>query len=59
MPEAQIVTRVTGQTAKGSPLTNVEVDENFINLRDRIEEAKSEAQTQAESDALVLAIALG
>lgn len=52
---ATIVTRVTGDTAKGSPLTNAEVDQNFINLKDRIEEAKEEANT----DALVLAIALG
>lgn len=53
--EAQIVTRETGATAKGSPLTNAEVDQNFINLKDRIEEAQEEAST----DALVLAIALG
>jgi hypothetical protein len=53
--EAQIVTRETGATAKGSPLTNAEVDQNFINLKDRIEEAKDEAN----ADALALAIALG
>jgi hypothetical protein len=29
---ATIVTRETGATAKGSPLTNAEVDNNFINL---------------------------
>ena len=45
----------TGGTAKGSPLSSVEIDQNFINLKDRIEEAKTEADT----DALVLAIALG
>lgn len=56
---ATIVTRVTGDTAKGSPLTNAEVDANFINLRDRIEEAKTEAVSQADADALALAIALG
>lgn len=27
-----IVTRETGATAKGSPLTNIELDNNFINL---------------------------
>jgi hypothetical protein len=53
--EAQIITREVGDTAKGSPLTNAEVDQNFINLKDRIEEARLEANT----DALVLAIALG
>jgi predicted alternative tryptophan synthase beta-subunit len=52
---ATIVTRETGETAKGSPLTNAEVDANFINLRDRVEEVK----TEANADALALAIALG
>ncbi len=56
---AQIVTRQTGDTAKGTPLTNAEVDQNFINLRDRIEEAASETLQAADNDALVLAIALG
>lgn len=56
---ADIVTRETGATAKGSPLTNAEVDQNFINLRDRIEVAKVEAVAQADADALALAIALG
>lgn len=29
---ATIITRETGATAKGSPLTNAEVDNNFINI---------------------------
>lgn len=29
---ATIITRVLGATAKGTPLTNEEVDNNFINL---------------------------
>lgn len=29
---ATIITRLLGVTAKGSPLTNAEVDNNFINL---------------------------
>jgi hypothetical protein len=53
--EAQITTRVLEDTAKNSPLTNAEMDQNFINLRDRIEEALEEAKAEA----LVLAIALG
>jgi hypothetical protein len=57
--EAQIVTRETGATAKGTPLTNAEVDQNFINLRDRIEQVASESIIQADNDALVLSIALG
>jgi predicted alternative tryptophan synthase beta-subunit len=56
---ATIVTRETGATAKGSPLTNAEVDQNFINLRDRIEAAQAEAIATADADALALAIALG
>lgn len=31
---ATIVTRITGATAKGSPLTSTELDQNFINLND-------------------------
>lgn len=56
---ATIVTREVGTTAKGSPLTNAEVDQNFINLKDRVEEAKAETLTEAEAAALALAIALG
>ena len=37
-----IVTRETGATAKNSPLTNAEIDQNFINLNDnKLEAAKS------------------
>jgi hypothetical protein len=37
-----IVTRETGATAKNSPLTNAEIDANFINLNDnKLEAAKS------------------
>lgn len=59
MPEAEIITRQTGPTAKGQPLTNAEVDQNFLNLRDRIEQAADETQLAADANALVLAIALG
>jgi hypothetical protein len=35
---ATIVTRITGGTAKGSPLTSAEIDQNFINLNtDKLE----------------------
>jgi hypothetical protein len=38
-----IITRQTGDTAKGSPLTNTEIDTNFINLNDdKVEVTKSE-----------------
>jgi hypothetical protein len=37
-----IVTRQTGGTAKGSPLTNTELDNNFINLNtDKMEKASN------------------
>jgi hypothetical protein len=39
---ATIVTRETGDTAKGSPLTNTEVDNNFINLNsDKMEKTQN------------------
>jgi hypothetical protein len=53
--EAEIITRELGATAKNSPLTNAEVDQNFINLKDEVEVAKAQAST----DAIVFAIALG
>lgn len=53
--EAEIITRELEATAKGTPLTNAEVDQNFINLRDRTEDALEESKAEA----LVLAIALG
>ena len=37
---AEIVTRTVGPTAKGSPLTNVEVDNNFINLNTEVTPAR-------------------
>jgi hypothetical protein len=35
---ATIITRVLGATAKGTPLTNEEVDNNFINLNTEVGE---------------------
>lgn len=37
---ATIITRETGATAKGSPLTNAEVDNNFINLNAEVSPAR-------------------
>lgn len=56
---AEIVTRETGATAKGSPLTNAELDQNFINLNERVEEVNDSIEGIASNTALVLAIALG
>lgn len=37
-----IVTRETGATSKGSPLTNAELDNNFINLNtDKMEKSQN------------------
>lgn len=37
-----IVTRETGATSKGSPLTNAEMDNNFINLNsDKMEKSSN------------------
>ena len=35
---ATIITRILGATAKGSPLSNAEIDANFINLNDELAE---------------------
>ena len=36
---ATIITREVGATAKGSPLNNEEIDNNFINLNTEVEAA--------------------
>lgn len=54
-----IVTREVGPTAKGAPLTNAEIDQNFINLNDRVEEVNSSIDGRANDVALELVIALG
>jgi len=60
---ATIVTRQTGTTAVNRPLTNTELDNNFINLNDDVELLKatqaSSAQQIATETAIVMAIALG
>lgn len=56
---AEITTRVVGPTAKGSPLTNAEVDQNFINLNEHIQDTQDSIEPIANDVALVLSIALG
>lgn len=56
---ATIITRDLGTTAKGSPLTNAEVDANFINLNTQLEAVDSAIEPLASDIALVLSIALG
>ena len=42
---ATIITREVGGTAKNSPLTNAELDNNFININDAIEDLQAPATT--------------
>lgn len=56
---AELTTRVLGPTPKNSPLTNAEVDQNFLNLNDQIEQTEQSIEPIASDVALVLAIALG
>jgi hypothetical protein len=49
---ATIVTRQTGATAKGSPLTNTELDNNFINLNNAVTAATT-GPASATDNALV------
>jgi len=54
-----ITTRVLGDAPKNAPLTNQEVDTNFINLKDGVEQVEASIEGVAGDVALVLAIALG
>ena len=60
---ATIVTRQTGTTAVNRPLTNTELDNNFINLNADVEALKTSQTTTAQQiaveTAIVMAIALG
>ncbi len=50
---ATIITREVGGTAKGSPLTNAEVDNNFINLNiSKLEKVVTEEITNTATSAL-------
>jgi len=54
-----LTTRVLGPDPKNSPLTNDEMDTNFLNLKSGVETVESSVDTIAGDVALVLAIALG
>ncbi len=45
---ATIITRELGATAKGSPLSNAEVDNNFINLNTEVGEKAETASNLAD-----------
>jgi len=51
--------RQEGASPKGSPLTNKEVDDNFINLNTELAATSASIQPTAQEEALILAIALG
>jgi hypothetical protein len=58
---ADVITRETGAQAKGAPLTNAELDQNFINL-DSDKAEKTEVQSgidSAKSHAVAMAIVFG
>jgi hypothetical protein len=52
---ATIVTREVGATAKNSPLTNAELDNNFINLNNAIENLSAPALASTSSAGLMSA----
>jgi len=56
---ATIVTRQEGDSPKNAPLTNKEVDDNFINLNTELAATAASIQPTAQEEALILAIALG
>jgi hypothetical protein len=51
--------REEGASPKGSPLTNSEVDNNFIALNDELTRVDQSIAVIANEEALILSIALG
>jgi hypothetical protein len=51
--------REQGASPKGSPLTNSEVDDNFIALNDELTRVNQSIPVIANEEALILSIALG
>lgn len=51
--------RVEGDSPKGSPLTNSEIDNNFIALETELQRVDESIAVIANEEALILAIALG
>jgi hypothetical protein len=59
MVNIPLTTRVLGPDPKNSPLTNNEVDTNFLNLKSGVQTVEASIEPIANDVALVLAIALG
>lgn len=56
---AELVTRVLGSSAKGLPLTNEEVDQNFLNLAEEIDRVEQTIDPVSAGNAIIFSIALG
>jgi hypothetical protein len=56
---ANLTLRQEGPSPKNSPLTNEEVDNNFINLNTELTAVDNSIVPTAQAEALILAIALG
>jgi hypothetical protein len=56
---ASLTLRQEGSSPKGTPLTNKEVDDNFIALNDEIDRVEESIAVVSNQEALILAIALG
>lgn len=56
---ASLTLRQEGSSPKGTPLTNKEVDDNFIALNADAERIEESIPVIANEEALILSIALG
>jgi len=56
---ASLTLRQEGSSPKGTPLTNKEVDDNFIALNADAERIEQSIPVIANEEALILSIALG
>lgn len=56
---ADLTLRQEGDNPKNSPLTNEELDNNFINLNTELTAVENSVVPTAQAEALILAIALG
>jgi hypothetical protein len=55
----ELTLRVEGTTPKNAPLTNSEIDNNFVSLSDELQRVDESIVVISNEQALILAIALG
>lgn len=55
----ELTLRVEGPTPKNAPLTNSEIDNNFVSLSDELQRVDESIVVISNEQALILAIALG